>query len=138
MTYYGESDCNNIEKLYSMLTSLDQYDVIILEGHGENSQDPNKSTKIYVAGNVPFAEYEAFMKKHPQWDFTKDENTKIAGLKIGAATYKFATGKETELQKKYTKNGKVIDTLSVEIDADTVDALYADGSFKDTIVYLGC
>ena len=138
MTYYGESDCNNIEKLYSMLTSLDQYDVIILEGHGENSQNPNKSTKIYVAGNVPFAEYEAFMKKHPQWDFTKDENTKLAGLKIGAATYKFATGKETELQKKYTKNGKVIDTLSVEIDADTVDALYADGSFKDTIVYLGC
>lgn len=138
MTYYGEDDCNTMDKLYGMLTSWDQYDVIMLEGHGENTKDEKKSTKIFVAGNVPFQDYEKFIQKHPEWDFRLEEKDKLPGITIGAATYSYAKGNESEFQKKYTKNGKVIDTLTVTIDANTIDALYKDGALKDTIVYLGC
>lgn len=138
MTYYGEDDCNDMDKLYAMLTSLDQYDVIILEGHGENTKDKNVSTKVFVAGNVPFQNYENFIKKHPEWDFRLDDKDQLPGLTIGAATYAYAKGNESEFQKRYMKNGKVLETVTVSIDANTIEALYKDGEWKDTIVYLGC
>lgn len=136
MHYYGEDDCNSMETVYRMLMSWAQYDIIIWEGHGEFVDDGQKSGKIYIANNIPFAEYEAFIAEHPEFDCTTENP--LPGLKIGTASYGWADGTESERQRRYTKNGKVIKTISILIDAETIDFLYKDDSLKDTIIYFGC
>ena len=71
---YKQEDCNDINKLMEAFTSWSEYDVIMIESHGEYIKDKNENylfTSLQIAENVDYLSFRKYIKNSPyfqNWD----------------------------------------------------------------------
>lgn len=71
---YKEKDCNDIYKLMEAFTSWNEYDVVILEAHGEHIKDDDGNyiySKMQIAESVDYIIFRNYIQNSPyfkNWD----------------------------------------------------------------------